>query len=343
MESTEFIKRFSLKGLFSHKPLVKHIPKLLSLGSGVLLICWLIAQLDFSSARLILQDISILPIVIGFFFYLISFYLRAKRFSILLAFEGGLKSIFPIVLVHYTALNIIPARLGELSYVYLLKKFHQIPPGSSVSTLLSARVFDQIAISTLFLLSLGIVDMRTPWLRTVSWIVGSSLLISVVCLLLVLAYKHLCLRLLKKLIFRLKWENSPIIQRIMTLLEEILTGFDEIKSRRKTVLVFSLSLLIWLSILSVNYFVWKAFQIPLSYFEVVLSSTFLILLTVIPFQVFSGLGIRSITWTVVAGAMGVGKNAAIVSALGSRIISTLFLFILGAYGLWKISQRYTVT
>lgn len=88
----------------------------------------------------------------------------------------------------------------------------------------------------------------------------------------------------------------------------------------------------------VNYVLFRAFNILLSYIEVVLASTFIILLTVIPFQVFSGLGIRSMTWTVIAGAMGIAKNTAIVSALGSRIISTLFLFILGAYGLWKLSR-----
>ncbi len=339
METRDVTKHFSLKFSGVQQSFSKALSKLLPLGFGILLISWLVSQVDFSAARVMLQNLSALHLAMGLLWYGLGFYLRAKRFQALLPHETSLCEMFPIVLVHYTALNIVPARLGELSYVYLLKKLQRIPAGCSVSSLLLARVFDQMAISTLFLLSLGLVDLKTPWLKTVSWIVGAVLLLSVLALLLLLAYKELCVTLFKKLLHTLQWEEHSAVRRLLGLLEEILVGSDEIKSKKMTLMVFAQSLAIWLSILSVSYSVWKAFHIHLSYFEVVLSSTFLILLTVIPFQVFSGLGIRSMTWVTVAGALGVNKDAAIVSALGSRVVMAFYLFFLGAYGLLRLSQK----
>ncbi|PID56532.1 hypothetical protein CSB45_10920 [candidate division KSB3 bacterium] len=335
--SVEFIRHMSLKRVISLTPFSKQIPKLLSLGLGLLLIGWLLVQLDFSAACQILQDLSVAYVFLGLVLYSLSFYFRVKRFRRLLPQGARLHTLVPIVLVHYTALNIIPARLGEFSYVYFLKRIHHISTGISVSTLLVARVFDQMAISSLFLFSLAWVELTSPWLKTVSCCVGGGLILSVAFLVLLLVYKRACLRGLMRLLRVLNWEHCRLAQRGITLLEDVVEGLDVLGSARKVAVIFMFSLFVWLSILGVNYMTLRAFQVRLSYVEVMLASTFLILLTVIPFQIFSGLGLRSMTWTVVAGAMGVSKDTAIVSALGSRVVTTCYLVLLGSFGLWKIS------
>ncbi len=47
--------------------------------------------------------------------------------------------------------NLLPARTGELSYVYLLKTEQKITTGEGLATLVIARIFDFIIISIFFL------------------------------------------------------------------------------------------------------------------------------------------------------------------------------------------------
>jgi uncharacterized protein (TIRG00374 family) len=246
--------------------------------------------------------------------------------------------LFPIVLVHYTALNIIPARLGELSYVYLLKKVNNVSTGYSVSSLIMARVFDQTAISLLFLFSALFANLPSQWLKTLSLAVGGFLIVICVVVIVILAFKELCVNWLKKLMRRLKWDEYKIVQLIIRTIDEIVIAFKGIQVKKNVGKIFGLSLLIWLSIFSVNYTLLKAFDVPLSYVEIVLASTFIIMLTVLPFQLLNGLGIHETTWTFIALTLGVPKNVAIVSAFGTHILSIVFLLIFGIFGVWRITK-----
>jgi len=332
-------EQFSVKQLLGNAIPTKNIPRLLSLGFGIILLSWLVAQLEWSTTVDIIRNVPPSYLLLGGLCYITSFYLRALRFRLLLPLERNVRHLFPIVLVHYTALNIIPARLGELSYVYLLKKFNHISTGYSVSSLIIARVFDLIAISLLFLLSSLFVDLPSPWLQTVNLSVGGFLLGVIVILMLILAYKERCVEWLKVRMSAKGWNRYTLVQRVLNGLDEIVSALQSLRMRRRHPgKVFGLSLLIWLSIFSVNYLLLRAFEVNLSFIEIALVSTFIILLTVLPFQMMNGLGIHETTWTFIALSLGVPKHIAIVSAFGTHILSTLFLLIFAAYGFWKISH-----
>ncbi len=317
--------------------LSKLLPKLVSFGVGVGLIVWLLAQIDIQSAIVIIRQAPFSKILAGFVCYGASFCFRALRFRVLLPSDRQITRLFPIVLVHYTALNIIPARLGELSYVYLLQKVNHIPTGQSVSSLLLSRVFDHIAISILFFVSYCSIDFMTAWLQTLSLVVGGMLIASVVTLMLILKYKARTFGLLRWIVERGKCEKYAIVQRILHETEEVVAGLKRIESRAMVIKVLGCSLVIWLNMFGLNYILLSAFGVNLSYLEVVLARTFTILITIIPVEVLNGMGVRQTTWAFIALAMGVStKNAAIVASLSSRVAATLYLFIFGLYGFWKL-------
>lgn len=332
----EASKTYSFKELFTHIKPAMNLTKLLSLGFGVILITWLLSQLEWEATLEILREVPLSLLVIGFLCYGISFYLRALRFRVLLPQDKPVHHLFPIVLVHYTALNIIPARLGELSYVYLLKKVNNVSTGYSVSSLIIARVFDQIALSLLFLLSTLFVDLPSQWLKTLSFTVGAFLITVFAILIIILAYKERCVDWLKKLTIRLNWNRYTIVQHTMRALDEIVIAFRNIQVKQCMEKLIGLSILIWLSIFSVNYSLLKAFHVPLSYMGIMLASTFLILLTVLPIQMLSGIGIRETTWVFIAIRLEVARNTAIVSGIGTRIVATMYVAMFALYGLWKL-------
>jgi uncharacterized membrane protein YbhN (UPF0104 family) len=95
-------------------------------------------------------------------------------------------------------------------------------------------------------------------------------------------------------------------------------------------------MLIWGSIFSVNFFLLRAFQVPLNYLEIVLASTCIILLRFIPFQVISGFGVHETIWTFIAVQFGVSRSVAITGAFGGHILATGFLVLLGIYSLVRL-------
>lgn len=336
----EASKTLSMKGLFSTVKPNFRLTKLLSIGFGLILISWLLSQLDFREAAEIIRDVPPSLLAAGFGCYGLSFYLRAVRFRILLPDDQPKQRLFSIVLVHYTALNIIPARLGELSYVYLLKKVNGISTGHSVSSLLLARVCDQVAISLLYFSSSLFVEFPSQWLKTVhlavAGILGSILLMFIAIGL----YKERCMHWLHTLSVSFRWQHVKRVQRIFSTLEDIAEALTAAQIRRHAVPVLGLSLLIWLGIFTVNYTLLRAFGVSLSYIEVLLSSTFIILLGLLPIHVTSGVGLHETTWVVIALALGVPRNIAITAAFGTHLVSILYLFGFGAYGFLSCRQIF---
>ncbi|PIE31529.1 hypothetical protein CSA56_18020 [candidate division KSB3 bacterium] len=328
--------------MFASVSIRKHFSKLFSLGLGIFLVIWLLSQLDLADTFAIIRDIPLSFLGLGAVCYVVSFAIRTLRFRMLLAPDQQRSHLFPIVLVHYTALTIIPARLGELSYVYLLKKFNNVPTGHSLSSLLLARVFDHIAISTLFLCASFFIDLQTQWLKTTSIFVGIGLVVSVLLLIALLTYKEICVAWLRRVLETLRFDRYSLIRRVMHELDNIVSALQGIHLKQHLGSIFGLSLMIWLCIFGVNYALLQSFDVTLTYIEVAFASTFMILLGLIPLQLLGGVGVRQTAWTFIALALGVSKNNAIVSAFGTHIASVMFLFVFGLYGLWRMWRLQTL-
>ncbi len=310
--------------------------KILSFGIGIILVSWLLSQIDISAAIHILRNVPISLILLSFVFYTVGFGLRALRFRLLLPAQKPLHHLFPIVLMHYTALNIIPARLGELSYIYLLKKVNHISTGRSVSNLVLARVFDLVTVSLLFLCSLFFLNLSSQTLRIIGFFVGGALIMVLIFLSIVLIYQERCIRVIKKLVSKFGFANYALAGKVLQGLEDIAEAFVEVRVEEKGGKILAVSLCIWLSIFSSNYAALSAFQVEMTFMEVVLSSTCIILLKVLPIQIMSGFGLHETTWVLIGLELGVPKNVAITAAFGTHVIATLYLCILGGYGFWKI-------
>jgi uncharacterized membrane protein YbhN (UPF0104 family) len=114
----------------------KIIAKISVIVLTVVLVAILLSQISLGNVSTTLTSIDSICVIIGFILYLSSYFFRALRFYILLNNKVNLKDLFSIVSVHNMANNILPARTGEISYVYLSKKLHDIPVGELAFVLL---------------------------------------------------------------------------------------------------------------------------------------------------------------------------------------------------------------
>ncbi len=314
----------------------KYLARLFPVGVGLILILWLLSQVDVDEAARIIRQLPPSLLLLGMASYFAGFLLRALRFRLLLSRDQPLRHLVPIVLVHYAALNIIPARLGELSYIILLKQVNQVSTGLSVSNLLVARVFDQMTISLLFLISTAFLDFSSPWLNTLTLIVSAVLLATCVLLALLFAYKTRYVQWFQALVRLLKLERFRLTQKIARELGEVVNALATLQFTANLITVFAVSCGIWVCIFATNYFMLHAFQVRLSYQEIVFTSTCIIMMRLLPLQLVSGFGIHETTWVFLAEALNVPRQFAITAAFGSHIIATLFLLCFGLCGLIRI-------
>lgn len=166
----------------------ENIAKISAIVITVVLVAILLSQISIGDIAKTLLSINPIYLVIGFILYLCTYFFRALRFHILLNKKVSIKDLFTIVCVHNMVNNILPARTGELSYIYLLQKYHNKKVGEGTATLFVARVFDFISISLLFFISaLMIQDLPDIIIKGV-WVIAFFMVLIVISLIVLLYF-----------------------------------------------------------------------------------------------------------------------------------------------------------
>jgi uncharacterized protein (TIRG00374 family) len=291
----------------------------------------LLSQIDAGDVMSILAKINPADLVIGFILYAISYFFRALRFHILLNKEVGIKELFSIVSVHNMALNIFPARSGELSYIYMLKKRHDKNIGEGAASLLAVRMFDIISISIIFF-ALALLAHDIPDFMVKAIPIVGLLLLFIVSILLTFMYQ--CSKFvanIRNISIYLKLNELEFIKYIFRKLDEMALCFERIH-RSEFILSLLISLMLWLTLYSINYLLAFAMGINLQIESIFLASTILFMIWILPIQGIGGFGTFEGSWAVSFMAVGVAKEAAISSGFLMHIFGIFCLLILFIVG-----------
>jgi len=145
--------------------------------------------LYFSNPKTILQLIqnsNPSSLITSFGVYACVYLIRTLRFQQFPQLNQlSTSDLLPIASLHSFINLIFPMRSGELSLVYLLRKYHKTEIGSGIGILLLVRLFDLIALAlclagSLVLFGLGGANARDPLLLVISILLG--LLITLISL-----------------------------------------------------------------------------------------------------------------------------------------------------------------
>ena len=315
------------------------IAKISTVVITIVLVAILLSQIQIGAVITTLASINPLFLIAGFVLYACSYFLRALRFHILLNRKVGLRDLFNIVCVHNLVNNILPARTGELSYIYLLKKLHNKKAGEGIATLFVARVFDFIAISLLFFISALMIQDLPEMIMKAVWVIGFLLVVIVILLTILLYFGESFLNRVRRFFRMFNLDKKYFADYLLRKGEEAVESFDEIKTNGKVraIEVIIISFGIWLFMYSINYALITAININLDFFAVLLASTFSLFTTVLPIQGIGGFGTYEGGWTVGFIAVGLTKEVAISSGFTVHIIGLIYFLIMGIYG---ISNQY---
>ncbi|MBE7529326.1 MAG: flippase-like domain-containing protein [Chloroflexi bacterium] len=303
----------------------------------------LLRQIGFQAIWVLLRQVDGPPytrgwLLIGFGWYFLTNVCRAYRFGVLLAWPGPTQPLrlLPDMLVLSFLNNVLPARVGELLFPFWLQKRHQLPIGQSLAMLLITRLFDFLAVCSLFLLfallSRDYLAARSQQIIQIAIIVlGPSLLL--LAMLPWLGKQGLAI--LDWLLKRLGLAGYRWGQRLRQLGEGVVTAVTQIYHGRIYMKSFIWSLLAWLST-----FAWfgaflRALGIPFPYPFTVVGATFAVLANAIPFITVGGFWAHDVGWAFGFSLMGMGWETAVVTGFAVNVL-TVIVSVLFSGGVFAI-------
>ena len=265
--------------------------------------------------------------------------LRAYRYRILLGPEritaGG---IFLVTLVRNLFVDLLPAKLGSLSYIYLLVRRFGLPLELGTSTFVLAAVFDALALSPLLLLAIFAVGLGQTLLSTTQFAAFALSFLLLLALLLawLTSLLRLALRVGSALVRALgvghRWGIGYLVEKVRLTVDAV----EAIERRGIYTAVFLLSFLLRLLKYGSLYFLLHALLVnqgfplaALSFWKVLLGIAGAELSANLPIQGIAGLGTWETAFALAFRLMGYEERIAIVAGFGLHLVTQLFEYSLG--------------
>jgi len=204
-------------------------------------------------------DVRVLPGAI--LLYFVAVWVRSIRWRLLLP-PGSASTpvLFRVLIVGFTANNVLPVRMGEVARAYLLARWCGLPYGTTVASLVVERVLDGLALSLFLLASLLFVP-APGYLLGVGLLVGAGFC-AVAALLAFAAWNEAALASCAA------WLTRPLPPGARARGSRVVAGFVRglrlVHGTGLIVRLAALSLLGWLCELSVFLVVMLGFPLPRS-------------------------------------------------------------------------------
>lgn len=295
---------------------------ILSILITVGIIVILLLQISLKDLYALLRTIDPLWAVLGSIAYFLATLFRTLRFKWLLHSKGiPFPDLFRITAFYHLSLMVLPSKLGELSYPYLLKKISAMNFTEGLASLIVSRVYDFfIILMILLFVSIGFQGLFK---------VNPSLFILLITLLigfmvLGLFYMSTCLKCLSNSLGRLSnWtgsRNARFVLWIRKKISDMAEDFYAIKARKTYFPVCVTSLASWVMIFCTFYAYMKGFGIDIPFTKMIFGSTVGVIANALPISGIGNWGTMEAGWAAGFLMVGLSKEKAIATGFGVHII-----------------------
>lgn len=308
---------------------------LFQIGISILFIGILISQFDFSvSLKDIQRFIKPAYIFMAFIVYACSYIIKAQRLFILVKLNAPLKIYFAITSLHNLWNNILPSRIGELSYVLLIKKHLGLSAGAGLSHLFIMRYLELFI--SLIILFIAVLLNKNPShpIYYNRYYLSCILLLIFLMGLLFLIFKKPSKKILLRMISFIGIKKDLLIN----IIEDFFNIFNQFYL--KFILLLSVYTVVGTFILYLtNHILFIMFGFPFSFYDTIIVSSFMILTFLFPLQGIGGFGTYESVLTLGFYILGIQKDVAIICALILHIIGYVYFLLLGLLGYILLMQK----
>jgi uncharacterized protein (TIRG00374 family) len=282
----------------------------------------LFTQISLKDLYALFKNIDLLWAILGSVGYLLATLFRALRYKGLIhSKEIPLSELFRISAFYHLSLMVLPSKLGELSYPYLLNRISGMNMTEGLASLIASRVYDFFIILLVFLFaSVGHQGLFRINLFFV--ILLASVLIGLI--LLVFFYIDNLLRLFSTVLGGIShWtgpKNRKPFEWGQLKIHEMAKDFIAIKAKRTYLSVTLTSLISWLMIFWMFYAFLRGFGVKISFLKVVFGSTLGVIANALPISGLGNWGLLEAGWAAGFMIVGLSKGEAIATGFGVHIM-----------------------
>ncbi len=312
---------------------------LLLFAAAALLVFFLLSRLDAAKTLDLVRNADLFLVAASFLAYLASNFFKTLRIRVMLKnLKIPFMDLFTITSYHNFFNMTLPARTGELTLLYYLKKMGRVEISKGLHVLLVIRIFDFMVISVFFICSVllyfGI--QKSALLASAGMV---FLLISIVILFNLKWLVVQCGRLLRGAAKKLNLEKKKYAAKVLEKADSVVEEFSSFKTGRSTPMLAATSLLIWSALYFLFYLAIRSLGIEIDPIQSVAGSTGGVLTNVLPINSFGSFGTLEAGWTGGFMLVGMSEQNAIVTGFGSHMISFLAgaVIALGCYLYRRVS------
>lgn len=288
---------------------------------AVIIICLLVSGIDVKETAEALGSADISMALLSVFFYLCSNFFKSLRFSVMLRDSGiSVPRMFAISSYQNFFNQIMPARTGELTFLYYTKRMADVKISVSLHALLVTRLLDLVVVSLFFAVCLLLLfgTGSSPMLVAAAVLLG---LFSVLCAFKMAWFVTAGQRLFAACAALFGLSNKPAIKKISGRIDSIAKDFSDIKLKSKMPLLTLTSLAVWICLYIFSYTTIITFGSNLSLIKSVVGSTGAVLTNVLPINSFGSFGTMEAGWTGGFMFVGMSMQEAVTTGFGYHLIN----------------------
>ena len=320
------------------------------MGFGAFLVYYLLKQVNIDDIRQALLGMYKPTLVGALAVMLLSNLFRAYRKKILVGSDRiGMGDMFLVAMIRNAFNMVLPARTGELSYIYVLTRRFRFPLEIGVSTLMIVLIFDLVIVFSLILISIIIVGINAYAISSVTVIAIAVVLLAISLLILFYLSNIIDLVLIayRKLLTRFRVSEEKLIFRIYKKLLDINVNLRLIKAKKIYWKVYLSSIATRVLKFTGYYLVIHAILSPMGYtfgdlnFWVILLATVAAEISaVLPTHALAGFGTYEGAFALAFIVLGFTQEISIIVGFSYHLVVLLFTVILGIIAMIIISMPF---
>ena len=281
---------------------------------------------------------------------LVAAWLRAWRYKWLLRPQSiTWPNIFLVTFIRNSLIDLLPARIGSLSYIYVLNKRLGFPFEQATSSFVQAFVLDFLTLSPFLVLSvlavgLGANSLSTPALLLVAF--AFFLLVALVYWRLI-PVARFGLSVFGRALRVLKLEEKPAARTAVQKFDLTIQSLEAVRRQGRGALIFLLSLLIrlakYISVFALFFGLLRSHGFSagdLSFWTFILGLSGAELTSALPVKGLAGFGTWESAWALTFGLMGFDPELAVISGIGVHLLTNVFEYSLGLASILILAWPY---
>lgn len=330
--------------------LFRSINIVIVVGFGAFLVYYLLNQVNISDIKDAFLGMYKPTLVAALAIMLLSNLFRAYRKKILIGSGRiGMGDMFLVAMIRNAFNMVLPARTGELSYVYVLTRRFRFPLEIGVSTLMVVMIFDLVIVFSIILISIIIVGINTYAISSISVILIAIALLAVSLLILFFLADiiDLILVVYRKLLERFRVQERKTIYRIYSKLLDVNDNLKKIRGRKIYWKVYLSSIATRLLKFTSYYLIIHAILSPLgysfsdlNYWVILLATIAAEISAVLPTHALAGFGTYEGAFALAFVVLGFTEEISIIVGFSYHLVVLLYTVALGIIAMIIISMPF---